>query len=293
VISNGTPIFVDTHAHLDDGRFERDLDAVMAAAAAVGVRHVINIGYRPLRWQTSIALAQRRPDVSFTLGLHPHHADEFDSQLLANLADLIATHRPVALGEIGLDYFRDFADRAAQRRAFAAQLDLAASARLPVVIHMRGDVEPDLRAALAGAPSHLTAVLHSFDGSPSFAEEAISRGWYFGVGGLVTRQSNTQLREIVSRLPLDRVLLETDAPYLTPAGVKDRRNSPVNIPIIARALASLREIESGDVAQATSANAAGLFGLPLQVAAVRQDTAATPGSTSRFRKGEAPDNHAR
>lgn len=261
----GHPTFVDTHAHLDDGRFDGDLDAVMAAAAKVGVRHVINIGYRPVRWRTSVALARRRRDVSFTLGLHPHHADEFDSRLLADLAAQIDAHRPVALGEIGLDYFRDFADRASQRVALASQLDLAATDRLPVIIHMRGDVEADLRAALADTPSDLICVLHSFDGSPQFADFALGRGYLFGVGGLVTRASNARLRDIVRQLPLDRLLLETDAPYLAPAGVKDRRNAPVNIPIVAAAVATLKGLEVSDVAGATTANAVGLFGLPVAV----------------------------
>ena len=139
----GHPIFVDTHAHLDDGRFERDLDAVLDAAAKVGVRHIVNIGYRPLRWRTSIALARRRPDVSFTLGLHPHHADEFQrAALLTDLAAQIETDRPVALGEIGLDYFRDFADRGAQRtRPRRAIANSPRRRGLPVVIHMRGEVE--------------------------------------------------------------------------------------------------------------------------------------------------------
>jgi TatD DNase family protein len=261
----GRPTFVDTHAHLDDGRFDGDLDSVLDAAATAGVRHVVNIGYRPLRWRTSIALARRRPDVSFTLGLHPHHADEFSPALLSDLAAQIEAHRPVALGEIGLDYFRDFADRDAQRRSFAAQLQLAAQARLPVVIHMRGDVEDELRTELDRGPADLVCVLHSFDGSEEFAAYALDRGFSFGVGGLVTRQSNTRLREIVRTLPIDRLLLETDAPYLTPAGVKDRRNSPVNIPIIAAALASIKGRTIVEVATATTEHAHRVFGVPIGV----------------------------
>ena len=260
---SGNPIFVDTHAHLDDGRFERDLDAVLAAAAEVGVRHVVNIGYRPSRWRTSIALARRRPDVSFTLGLHPHHADEFGPELFAELAAKIETDRPAALGEIGLDYFRDLADRGLQRCSFAAQLDLAARTRLPVIIHMRGEVEPDLQAELDRTPAELVCVLHSFDGSEEFAAYGLDRGYFFGVGGLVTRESNTRLRSIVRILPMDRLLLETDAPYLTPAGVKNRRNSPVNIPRIAAAVAALKDASVAEVAATTTATARRLFGLPI------------------------------
>jgi TatD DNase family protein len=263
--ATGQLTFVDTHAHLDDGRFEGDLDSVLDVSAKAGVRHVVNIGYRPLRWRTSIALARRRPDVSFTLGLHPHHADEFSPALLSDLAAQIEAHRPVALGEIGLDYFRDFSDRDAQRRSFAAQLQLATQTRLPVVIHMRGEVEEDLRAELDRAPENLVCVLHSFDGSEAFAAYALDRGFSFGVGGLVTRQSNTRLREIVQSLPMERLVLETDAPYLTPAGVNDRRNSPVNIPVIAEAVASLKEQSIEEIATATTENAHRLFGVPIHV----------------------------
>jgi TatD DNase family protein len=270
---DATPIFVDTHAHLDDGRFERDLDAVLAEARRVGVRHIVNIGYRPLRWRTSIALAERRPDVSFTLGLHPHHADEFDADLLANLASLIDHHRPVAVGEIGLDYFRDIADRRAQRVAFEAQLDLAASVGLPVVIHLRGEVEGDLRAILDGAPQGLVGVLHSFDGTPELAAYALERGYLFGVGGLMTRESNGRLRSVVRDLPMDRILLETDAPYLTPVGVRNRRNSPVNVPVIAVALAMFKELPVSRVAEATTDNAVRTFGLAVdRLAAAATDT---------------------
>src|SRR5688572_17530073 len=136
----GQRVFVDTHAHLDDGRFERDLTAVLATAAELGVSRIVNIGYRPTRWQSSLALAASNPSITFTVGLHPHHADEFSPRLLADLRSTIQSHRPVALGEIGLDYFRDLSDRDLQRRAFAAQLDLAVEFHLPVVIHLRGEV---------------------------------------------------------------------------------------------------------------------------------------------------------
>lgn len=259
--ADGSPTFIDTHAHLDDGQFERDLDAVLTSARAVGVRHVINIGYRPERWETTIALAARSAMVSFTLGVHPHHADEWSDETGRRLQAVATEHTPVAIGEIGLDYFRDFSDREAQRRALAAQLELASRLGLPVVFHLRGDVESDLLAILRDAPP-VPAVFHSFDGSADLADFALERGDFFGVGGLATRPSSTRLREIVARLPLDRIVLETDSPYLAPASVRDRRNSPVNIPVIARSLAELKSAPIEQVAAATTANAVRFFGLP-------------------------------
>lgn len=264
--SGDTPVYVDTHAHLDDERFDRDLDDVLTAAAAAGVRHVINIGYRPARWPTTISLARRRSEISFTLGVHPHHADEWSPEIARQLETMAAKERPVAIGEIGLDYYRDLSDRAAQRRAFAEQLVIADRLGLPVVLHLRGDVEQDVRAVLACSPP-VRAVFHSFDGSSELAGFILNRGDAFGIGGLITRPSHQHLRAIVQDLPLDRIVLETDSPYLTPAGVTDRRNSPANIPRIASELATLKAISIAEVAARTTSTAIGVFGLPLALAA--------------------------
>ncbi len=264
--SGRTPVYVDTHAHLDDGQFERDLDEVLAAASAAGVRHVINIGYRPARWATTIALARRRTDVSFTLGMHPHHADEWSPGVAQQLEATAAEERPVAIGEIGLDYFRDRSQRSAQRRAFAEQLLIAFRLGLPVVLHLRGDVEQDLRAVLSCGPP-VRAVFHSFDGSSELAAFVLDRGDIVGVGGLLTRPSQQHLRDIIRNVPLDRIVLETDSPYLTPAGVPGRRNSPANIPHIALALATLKAIPVSDVAAQTTSTAVSVFGLPQSLTA--------------------------
>ncbi|GIW03551.1 MAG: hydrolase TatD [Thermomicrobiales bacterium] len=255
------PVYVDTHAHLDDGRFDHDLDEVLAAAASAGVKHVINIGYRPARWPTTIALARRRSDISFTLGVHPHHADEWSPETARLLEEAAVRERPVAIGETGLDYFRDLSDRSAQRRAFLDQLAIAARLRLPVVLHLRGEIEQDVRAILACGPP-VRAVFHSFDGSAALASFILERGDIFGIGGLLTRPTHQHLRDLVRDLPLDRIVLETDAPYLTPAGIRDRRNSPINIPHIAKALAAIKELPAEEIAARSTRTAVELFGLP-------------------------------
>ena len=177
------------------------------------------------------------------------------------MTTLIEEHRPVAIGEIGLDYFGISSDRTAQQRAFSAQIELAENSRLPVVLHLRGDVEDDLRRVLDGTPKDLICVLHSFDGTEELAAWGLERGYLFGVGGLVTRKDNHRLRDIVRSLPLNRLLLETDSPYLSPAGVKDRRNSPVNIPIIAKTISDLLQIDMNTVATETTNNARRIFKL--------------------------------
>ncbi len=259
--SCAAPVYVDTHAHLDDGQFDHDVDEVLAAAANAGVKHVINIGYRPARWPTTIALARRRSDISFTLGVHPHHADEWSPETARLLEEAALREQPVAIGEIGLDYYRDFADRSAQRRTFLDQLGIAARLRLPVVLHLRGDVEQDVRAILACGPP-VRAVFHSFDGSAALASFIIERCDIFGIGGLLTRPTHQHLRDLVRDLPLDRIVLETDAPYLTPAGIRDRRNSPINIPYIANALAAIKELPVEEIAACSTTTAVDVFGLP-------------------------------
>lgn len=257
--------YVDTHAHLDEPVFDPDRDEVITAARAAGITRVVNVGYRPARWGTSSDLARRYPDISHMLGLHPHHADEFTDRTCRDLAARLGTTNAIAVGEVGLDYFRDGPNPETQRRAFATQLELAMSLTLPVVIHQRA-AEVDLMTVLAAFPDLPRVVLHSFDGTARLAAFGAERGYYFGVGGLVTRAANEPLREIVAGLPLDRLLLETDAPYLVPAGVKDRRNVPANIPRIAARLAALHACPLDEIATRTTTNAALAFSLPVGAA---------------------------
>jgi TatD DNase family protein len=253
------PFFVDTHAHLDDDAFAGEVDAVIARAAAAGVARIVNIGYRPAIWRSTIELARTHAAIRFTLGLHPNHADEDADPIWHELRRLINETRPIAIGEIGLDYFRDYALKATQLRVFDRQLALADEFQLPVVIHQR-EAEEDLRAVLRERGGRVPWILHSFDGSRDLADEALAAGCYLGVGGLMTRAGSTGLREILKNIPLDRILLETDAPYLVPRGVKNRRNEPANIPLIARALAALHERPIDEIARRTTANAERVFG---------------------------------
>lgn len=256
--------FVDTHAHLDEPAFDVDREAVVVRAGAAGVRRIVNIGYRPARWATSAALARAHPSVSLVLGLHPQDADEMEPSTIQTLADEIARVGAIGVGETGLDFFRPGYDEATQRRAFSAQLELAASLKLPVVIHQRA-AESACRDVLAASPRDLRIVLHSFDGTQNLARLALDRGYYFGVGGLMTRTSAAGVRAILTEVPMERLLLETDSPYLTPSGVKTRRNEPAHIPTIAARLADLRGDSIETIARVTTDNAVALFGLPLSL----------------------------
>ncbi len=255
--------FIDTHTHLDDEQFDPDRDDVLDAALADGVTRFVNIGYSPKRWTSTLALAARRPEVSFALGLHPGNADDWSHETFEMLSTLVSTHRPSAIGEIGIDLYWRTDNLPVQIDSFQNQIDLALRNDLPIVIHQRmaGD---EVQQVLAGTPGHLQVLLHSFDGHPGLARLAIERGWTIGVGGLSTRRQEEELRALLTEFPLDQIVLETDSPYLVPSGVKSRRNTPSAIPLIAERLANLRGIPVDAVAEATTNNASRLFGLPLQ-----------------------------
>jgi TatD DNase family protein len=250
-------MFIDTHAHLDDGQFP-DVDAVIAASHVAGVHRIINIGYGPRRWQSTIALGRRHPSVGFCLGLHPSEADHFGPDVVDALSELVRNERPVGIGEAGIDLFREGPELRQQQAAFGVQIDLAIEHDLPLVIHQRA-AENEVYDQLAGADRRLRIVLHSFDASHRMLDLAVDRGWYIGVGGLMTRQAASDVREVLRLAPLSQLILETDAPYLVPAGIKDRRNSPVNIPVIARRLAVLLATSVEEIAAQTTANALRAF----------------------------------
>jgi len=265
--------YVDTHVHLDEDAFAEDIGAVVDRADLLGVHRMVNIAYRPSRWASSALLKKTYPMISVAAGFHPGHSNEFTPTTVDELRTAIDQLDAVAIGEIGFDFFRPGYDAGLQERSFRAQVELATALQLPVIIHQRS-AEDDCVRVLAETASDLDVVLHSFDGSWNLGRLGIDRGYYFGVGGLMTRGAAHLVREVLAEVPSDRILLETDAPYLTPNGVKTRRNEPANIPFIAQRLADLRGVSVTDIARATTANARRVFNLP-----DRPPSANAPGLT--------------
>lgn len=253
-----SPAFVDSHAHLDEPTFDADRDVTIERARAAGVRRIVNIGYRPPRWESTIALAASTPGMAFTLGVHPQHADELNPETERLLAETLVSAGAAAIGEIGLDFYRDGPSPEQQGDSFRRQLALARSLGMPVVIHQRA-AEAELMEILASDGRDLRVILHSFDGTKALADFGRDRGYFFGIGGLMTKARSTALREIVKTLPPDRLLLETDSPYLVPSGIKSRRNEPANIPVIAAKLAELLDLTVDALADRTTLNALQLF----------------------------------
>lgn len=252
--------FVDTHCHLDDDAFESDLPSILATARAEGVGRFVNIGYDPESWERSIALSQRFPNIDYALGMHPNSAELWSETTANKLESLLETEHPVAIGETGLDFFREHADHDAQRQSFRDQLGLGRRFSLPVVIHMRGAVESEIVAMLRDFPD-VRVVVHSFDGSAALRDLLLERGDAIGVGGLMTRANSAELRDIIRSTPLEAILLETDSPYLVPRGVKSRRNTPSSIPLIASILAETIGRSVADVRLQTTLNAQRVLGI--------------------------------
>lgn len=253
------PVWFDSHAHLDDRSFDHDRSDVIETAIAAGVETIVNIGYRPQSWRTTVQLAVDYPAVTFTLGFHPLHAKECSHAGLESLARLAEERRPVAIGEIGLDYFRKGPTRAVQAECLRQQLRLANSLGLPAVIHQRA-AESDLVDLFEAEPALPHLVLHSFDGTARFADFARERGSTIGVGGLAIRPGASKLRDILRSIDPMSVVLETDAPYLAPSPAPSRRNEPANIPLIGQVYADLWGFQLQEFAARTTATARTVFG---------------------------------
>ncbi|MFZ8844895.1 TatD family hydrolase [Thermoflexus sp.] len=257
-------IFIDTHCHLDDPAFDPDREEVLARARMAGVEILILPGVEPEGIPRALALAERHPGLYVAVGIHPHVASQFSSQLLAQLRSWARHPRVVAIGEIGLDFYRDRSPREAQREAFRAQLELAGELGLPVIIHQREAREAvmeELERWLAARPG-ARGVLHAFSGDPAMARIAVEWGFLLGIGGPLTYPRAESLREAARAVGLDGLVLETDAPYLPPQPHRGRRNEPAYLRNVAEALAQLLGLPMEQIARQTTANACRLFRLP-------------------------------
>jgi TatD DNase family protein len=248
---------VDSHCHLDDPRFEPDREAVLERALAAGVERILTIGTGdgPPDLESAIRLADRYDAVLATVGVHPHDASKADAGTWKEIERLLAHPKVVALGEIGLDYHYDNSPRERQRDAFVEQMRLARDARKPIVIHTREAWEDTWRLIEEHwRASGLEGIFHCFSGGPIEARRALDMGFYLAFGGIVTFPNATGIREAAKIVPLDRLLLETDAPYLAPASMRGKRNEPSFVAITARRLAELRGEPFEALAAATTAN---------------------------------------
>jgi TatD DNase family protein len=259
---------VDTHAHLDFSKFDADRPKVIERARAAGVAAIVNVGTDLASSRRAVDLAEEYEDVYAAVGVHPHGAKKLDGATLGELRKMAQKPKVVAVGEIGLDYYRNLSPRETQRRAFQAQLAWAAKLGKPVIIHDR-DAHDEILEALTSWAAGLgdpalagrLGVLHTFSGDLEMAKRAIDLGFYISISGPVTYRNARQLPGIVRALPLDRLLVETDCPFLAPEPYRGKRNEPAYTRLVAERIAELKGISFDHLAGATTANARRLFEL--------------------------------
>jgi len=260
---------IDSHAHLDSSRYNADLSAVIKRARKAGLVAIVNIGADLDSSRAAVALAETYKFIHATVGFHPHGAKEVTPRKLDELREMARHPKVVAIGEIGLDYYRDRSPRPVQRRVFAQQLELATELELPVVIHDR-DANDDVIAVLrdwlissppmGGIERGRLGVFHTYSAGPERLEEVLELGFYISISGPVTFPKAEKLREVAAKVPLDRLLIETDCPYLTPEPHRGRRNEPAYVQYVAEAIARVRGVSPKAVAKATTDNTRRLFG---------------------------------
>ena len=252
----------DSHAHLDDEKFADDREAVIARAKENGVTHIINIGADMESSARSVALASQHESIYAAVGVHPHEAEKVVAADYDQLAKWTRLDKVVAIGEIGLDYYYDLSPRDLQKEVFIRQLDVARQMHMPIVIHDR-DAHGDTMAILKREGKGLIGVVHCFAGSLEMANELIKMGWYIGCDGPVTFKNAAKLPEIMTKIPLERLLIETDSPYLTPVPLRGKRNEPAYVRFVAEHIATLRGISGEELAKVTTKNVCDLFHIKL------------------------------
>ena len=252
---------IDTHCHLDFDWFDADRDAVIERAAAAGVGRMIVPALDLGNCTAVLQLTERYDAVYAAIGVHPNSAAGWQDGWIDDLRRLAGQAKVVAIGEIGLDYYRDRAPKEVQQRALALQLELAAALDLPVIIHNR-ESDADVIRLLAVSPLNgrsQPGVLHSFSANWETAQAALDMGFYLGFTGPVTFKKADELRRIAAQVPADRLLVETDAPFLTPHPYRGQRNEPAYVAYVAERIAQERGVETAVLAQQTTANALRLF----------------------------------
>jgi TatD DNase family protein len=264
-------MFVDSHAHLDGQPFQTDREQVIARAREAGVEAIVAIGNgdSPASLEGGLQLAERYDFLYSTVGIHPHEASQANQVLFERMEQLAKHPKIIAWGEIGLDYFYHHSPREVQQRVFVSQMELARSAKLPIIIHCRPsgdgqDAWEDCLRLIAEhwAPSALGGILHCFTGTREHAQRALDMGFMISFAGNVTFPKSQQIREVAAQVPGDRMLIETDSPYLAPVPYRGKRNEPAFVRETARQIGELRSMSAAEVGWETSRNFYRFFSLP-------------------------------
>jgi len=259
-------VLVDTHCHIEMKAYNRDRPAVMKRARESGVRKLVTVGIDLEDSRRAVALTAEYEDLYATVGVHPHDAKSIDGKTYDALKLLAGNEKVVAYGEIGLDFFRNLSPKAVQLRRFREQLDLADALHLPVVIHDRdahGETLGILKNWKGGPTDGNRGIIHCFSGDYAMAAACVDLGFFISIPGTITFKETAEIRKVIREIPLDRLLVETDAPFLTPKPHRGERNEPAYVAYTAIKMAEIRGVSPEEMAGATSRNAERVFRIPV------------------------------
>ena len=251
----------DTHAHYDDEAFAQDRDELIRSLPGAGIGTVVNIAASPDSIRDCLDLAHRYPHVYFSLGIHPEYAGEMTEQIMDEIRAHLHDEKVVAVGEIGLDYYWPEPDHEVQKLWFARQIGLAREAKLPIVVHSREAAADTFEIMKDNHAEEAGGVVHCYSYSVELAREYVKRGFYIGVGGVVTFKNARKLVEVVRDTALEHLVLETDCPYLAPVPFRGKRNSSLNLPYVAAKIAEIKGVSEEEVIRVTCENARRMYGL--------------------------------
>ena len=250
---------IDTHAHLDFNDYNQDREEMFNRAREIGVEKIVDIGADLEGSRRAVELAEKYDHVYASVGIHPHEADTVNEESLAEIRALTASPQVKAVGECGLDFYYDNSPREIQKKAFKKQLQLAVEVELPVVVHSREAAAETINILDQAPDFNQNVIFHCYAYGPKEIEEIIKRDYYVAFGGLITFNSAQPIRDALKKMPLDRILLETDAPYLTPAPHRGKRNEPAYLKHILKKAAAIKEINTEEMAKITTENAERIY----------------------------------
>lgn len=254
-------MLIDSHAHLDDERFDKDRDRIIKSLKEFGIELVINPGADINSSIKAVALSEKYDNIYAAVGVHPHDAKDMDKSTIELLKSFTSRKKVIAIGEIGLDYYYDNSPRDIQKKRFKEQIELAKEVNLPIIVHSRDASEDTYNILKEAQDGTLKGVLHCYSGSVEMAMEYIKLGFYISLAGPVTFKKARVPKEVAKAVPIDRLLVETDSPYLTPEPYRGKRNEPTFVRYVAGTIAELRNMPFEELASKTGENAKRLFGI--------------------------------
>lgn len=249
----------ESHAHYDDTAFDADRQEILSKCREQGIETIINVSASLDSVKSTLSLAEKYPFIYASVGIHPDEVGELNESAFAWIREQCGHPKAVAVGEIGLDYYWDKEKHELQKYWFRRQMELAKELKLPIIVHSREAAMDTLETVRQAHTPELRGVIHCFSYTPEIAKEYLDMGYYIGIGGVVTFKNAKKLKEVVRMLPLERILLETDCPYLAPEPNRGKRNSSLNLPYVAEAVGRLKDIEPEEVIRVTNENAKALY----------------------------------